>query len=481
VSLTADAFDARDGTRSGHARHLAAVSAPRKTLDRRAQSFVPVYTELFRSTRDVNGRVGYGLSGNVAVFFSVLIHLQGSPADGRRQSRSELDGKERFSARTLSAGELTRTYGWTYDEIQSWAENCSAPHACPHCERAHPLLQVERRTGHRNRYAIVRCQDLADDDCVPIALTARAKRVPTGAADPAARFLRDDPQATLPFDSPVTLGKSPKVTDAEPSRTIGQTPTVRTPLAAQSVAAGSSSAAQIEPETDLEARVMVLRGFAKLQAARIDSESLAAIATLVEEPEELLSTLIYVFASASISKIAITPAYVTEALLKRAAPQKTPEHETRGSEWATNRLLELARLREPSTSYAQARTMRDEIYARCLDHTDGGATEAEDELSRIVTDPRICGAHGKDAPKSAIAMIRDGLKKGWLWIPAQDDDGTGPLERAFERLSPGDQREVELIFRSSEGGVLNYARLNKHRIGSKSMIAYLRRRFSDTS
>jgi len=120
-------------------------------LDRRAQPFVPVYTELFRAIPDAAGRSGYALSGSVAVFFSTIVYLQGSPADGRRQTRSEIDGKERFVARTPSAGDLTRMYGWTYDEIQGWAETLAAPRSCPHCARAHALLRIERRPGHRNR------------------------------------------------------------------------------------------------------------------------------------------------------------------------------------------------------------------------------------------------------------------------------------------------------------------------------------------
>ena len=75
-------------------------------------------------------------------------------------------------------------------------------------------------------------------------------------------------------------------------------------------------------------------------------------------------------------------------------------------------------------------------------------------------------------------MLRDGFKKGWIWTPSHEDDGSGQLHRAFERLAPGDQAVVEQIFRSADGLRLDLARLRRHGVTSKQMIAYLRQRFS---
>ena len=471
-------------------------------LDRRAQPFVPVYTELFRAVPDAAGRSGYALSGSVAVFFSTIVYLQGSPADGRRQTRSEIDGKERFVARTPSAGDLTRMYGWTYDEIQGWAETLAAPRSCPHCARAHALLRIERRPGHRNRYRLLRCQDLGDDECTSPSLTVREKRAPTGAADPATRPRRTEQQVSLPFDPPETVGVRPASIgdeggggNAGEGGTLGQTPTVFSGAAFSSgvetlgqcpkVGPGTNPsqdrAVFATPRTDEEARIMVLRGFAKLEGANVELPALTVLARAIADPAELLNALIFAIAAASLDHVpldAITAQKAAERYQERLAK---PSDNVRGPDWATARIHDLARTCEPHTTPVHARAMRDEFYAHCLEHAGGDAREAGDELQRILTDPRICGTVGVDPPLKPLALLRDAFRKGWIWTRAYDDDGTGALARAFERLSPGDRAEVEHIIGDAlTGQPLNYARLRTHHISSKPMIAYLQRRFAAT-
>jgi hypothetical protein len=227
---------------------------------------------------------------------------------------------------------------------------------------------------------------------------------------------------------------------------------------------------------------MVLRGFARLHGSALDTSALVAIASAIQAPEELLQALIYIIAAASLQKVTISATYVTEALAKRDQQGRAGENGARrDSDWATERILELAQRREPHTTFAQARALREEFFSRCLEHVGGDVALAEDEIARIITDPRVCGAFGREAPQKPIAMLRDGFKKGWIWTHAGDDDGNGPLARTFERLPPGDQCEIERLFRAARGGALDYTRLKQHAVGSKQMIAYLRQRFSDSS
>ncbi len=479
-------------------RHLTSVESPQRFLDRRPQPFIPVYAELFRAGRDTAGRDGYALPGSVAVFYSVIVYLQGSPTDGRRRSRAETDGLERFSPRTVGAGDLSRMYGWSYDEIQSWAETCAVARACPHCERGHALLEIDRRVGKRNRYRLVRCQDLSDEQCCSLQAVARKKRQATGAADPKRRQSREDAQQSLPFASRLdetmlaaeTLGESPRVGTSEaalpalaatgiPVGTLGKSPRVsvdsRTDLGRS--AADDSTSRSVPASVD-EAKMMVLRGFAALQRIDASAETLAVIARAVDEPEELLNALVFTVALASIEHVPICPSLAQAAMDRRTERSVEPSENVRGSDWADNRILELARRVEPHTTTAQVSSMSGEFQAQCLAHAGGDNAEAAKLLQRILTDPRICGAPGCDPPLKPLALLRDGFRKGWIWTEAHQDDGSAPLARAYERLNPGDRHEVERIFRNrSEGASLDIARLRKHKITSKAMIGYLARRF----
>ena len=486
-------------------RHLASVQRPERLLDRRPQPFIPVYAELFRAAPDAAGRSGYGLSGSVAVFYSVIIYLQGTPADGRRRSRSEADGVERFSPRVVGAGDLSRMYGWSYDEIQSWAETCAAARACPHCSRGHALLEIDRRIGKRNRYRLVRCQDLSDAQCVPLDSVTRAKRQPTGAADPDRRQQREDAQQAFSFTSTVdeesatagTLGESPTVNWSPVAQTLGVSPRVQADSTAETVASSSASEQELvsypgrvstaigdpnEPASVDEAKIMVLRGFAALQHIDASNETLAVIARHVEEPEELFGALIFTIALASVEHEPMSPTIAEAAMSRRAGRPVEASDNVRGSDWATTRVLELARRVEPHTTSTQASSMTNEFYSRCLVHVGGDAAEASTILQRVLTDPRICGAPGIEAPLKPLALLRDGFHKGWIWTEAHQDDGSTALGRAYARLNPGDQHEVERIFRKeADGSPLDVARLRRHRITSRQMIDYLRRRLNRVS
>jgi hypothetical protein len=495
----------------GSPRHLTAVGRQGLFLDRRSQPFVPVYLEFVTSPK--SDRPGYGLSGSVAVFYSVLLYLTGTPADGRRQSRGEMEHKDRFVKRSPSAGGLSKTYGWTYDQIDSWSRACAAPRSCPHCQRAHPLLRIERRNGKKNTYVIVRCQDVSDDDCLPTALVDRAKRPPTGAADPKTRTLRDDPRVGLPgFDGLLT--PAPPMADlaAAAIKTVGERPKVSASNADAGIAPAAGAAAGLAGQTPfngaqtvgqsprvgsrvdntgasaIAGRTRVLEGFAIIERVSVPQEAVAAIAAIVEEPADLYSSLIAVLAAASIEHCAITADFASAILAQRrvAQAQLEPSKDIARAgttsptiDWATQRIYELAVKREKNTTLGRARAYHAEFYEHCLAHTGGDPVKAESELARVLTDPRCCGYMGKEPPTKPIAMIRSGFRDGWIWIDAASDDGSGQLARAFERsLSLERQAEVERIFRANAAGEpLDYGRLREHRITSRSMITYLHRRF----
>ena len=147
--------------------------------------------------------------------------------------------------------------------------------------------------------------------------------------------------------------------------------------------------------------------------------------------------------------------------------------------WALERILELARQREPGTTLGQAAKICDEFYRSCVEHVGGDVAAAESELQRIVTDPRFCGTTGRKPPRKPIALIRTAFREGWIWTRAEDDDGTGQFARAFAQLAPGDQSEVARLFRAHAAGdaPLDVRRLRRHGISSKGMVAFCRARF----
>jgi hypothetical protein len=292
--------------------------------------------------------------------------------------------------------------------------------------------------------------------------------------------------------APQTLGENPRVGCPPGAEISGALPLIDRPSLTESVgdyprvSAGASSSAvatlsehSARASVD-EAKIMVLRGFAALQHVDASNETLAVIARHVEEPEELFGALIFTIALASVEHTSISPALAEAAMSRRAGGPAEPSDNIRGCDWAAKRVLELARRVEPHTTSVQAGSMSNEFYSRCVVHACGDAAEASAILQRILTDPRICGGPGIEAPLKPLALLRDGFQKGWIWTEAHEDDGSTALGRAYARLNPGDQHEVERIFRSeTEGAPLDVARLRRHQVTSRQMIGYLRRRFKN--
>ena len=382
-------------------RHLAAVDPPRRVLDRRNQPFVPVYTELTRTGTDGKGRIGSELSPGAAYFYSVVIARQGLVTDGRRASQVEREGEAYFRPHDLSAGDFVSDYGWTHETVQGLAKECARPHPCWHCGRAHPLIRVEHTLGCRNRYIILRCQELRDEECLPLSMIERPKRVPTGAAAGVRTVRGNAQQTTLALEKPLreleTVRPCRSLSDADSSETVRQCRTV-------------SSVDDIPPQSDVEARLMILKGIVKLNGLTVASDVLRAIATDVQVTgaAELEKALIGAVVASSVQQAPITATLVAETLAKQAsseqqvsggrfpsdaaAPKPTDNigqsrvHQPAGltedvgrfarptsseltdgvgqlsqaanafgvRNWAMERILELARQREPGTTLGQA-------------------------------------------------------------------------------------------------------------------------------
>ena len=505
-------------------RHLASVDPPRCFLDRRHQPFVPVYTEFSRIGPDGKGRIGSELSPAAAYFYSVIISRQGLATDGRRVSQSEREGQTPFRPHNLCAGDFVADYGWTYETIQGLAKECARPHPCWHCGRAHALIRVAHTRGRRNRYIILRCQDLRDEECVPLSMIQRPKRVPTGAAGMRA-VQKNELQTAFALEEavrePGTVRHSRSLPVAETSQTARPCRTV-------------PSVDDIPPESDFEARLMILNGIVRLNDVTVAPEVLRAIASelQVTGAAELESALIGAVVVASIQQTPITATLVVETFARQstseqhvsdaplqshAAPSKPientapsgvsqrvqptddagrfaqsasskltdtvgqlsrPEQAFEVRRWATDRVLELARRSEPGTTVGQAANICDEFYRKCLEHVGGDLAAAESELQRIVTDPRFCGTPSRKPARKPIALIRTAFREDWIWTRADKDDGAGQFARAFGKLAPGDQAEVARLFEDHAvgGSPLDLARLRRHGVSSKGMIAFCRAR-----
>ncbi len=515
-----------DRTTTLGTRHLASVDPPLRFLDRRHQPFVPVYTELSRSGPDRKGRIGSELSPAAAYFYSVIISRQGLATDGRRVTQSEREGQTPFRPHNLSAGDFVADYGWTYETIQGLAKECARPHPCWHCGRAHALIRVAHTRGRRNRYIILRCQDLRDEECLPLAMIRRPKRVPTGAAAAMRAVQMKELQTTLTFEEavgePGTVRHSRSLPDAETSQTVRRCRTV-------------PSVDDIPPESDFEARLMILKGIVRLNDVTVAPEVLRVIASelQVTGAAELERALIGAVVAASIQQTPITATLVVETLARQATSEQhvsdgplqsdaatskpienvgpssvnqpvqptddvgrfvqsasskltdtvgqlsQTAHVSEVRTWATDRVLELARRSEPGATLGQAAKICDEFYRRCLEHVGGDVRAAESELQRIVTDPRFCGTPSRKSPRKPIALIRTAFRDDWIWTRAEEDDGAGQFARAFAKLAPGDQAEVARLFEddAAGGSRLDLARLRRHGVSSKGMIAFCRARF----
>jgi hypothetical protein len=507
-------------------RHLNAVDPPRRFLDRRNQPFVPVYTELTRTGTDGKGRIGSELSPGAAYFYSVVIGRQGLHTDGRRASQAEREGEAHFRPHDLSAGDFVSDYGWTHETVQGLAKECARPHPCWHCGRAHPLIRVEHTLGCRNRYIILRCQELRDEECLPLSMIERPKRVLTGAAAGVRTVRGNSQQTTLTLEKPLR-----ELEIVRPCRSLSDLASSETIRDCRTV----SSVDDIPPRNDVEARLMILKGIVKLNGLTVASDVLRAIATDVQVTgaAELEKALIGAVVASSVQQAPITATLVAETLAKQASSEQqvsdgrfpsdaaaskptdnigqfrvrqpaeptdnvgrfvrspsskltdtvgqslSPAKAVGVLNWATERIIELARQREPGTTLGQAAKICDEFYRTCVEHVGGDVAAAESELQRIVTDPRFCGTTGRTPPRKPIALMRTAFREGWIWTRAEDDDGTGRFARAFAKLAPGDQTEVAQLFRAHAAGdaPLDVGRLRRHGISSKGMIAFCRARF----
>ena len=143
--------------------------------------------------------------------------------------------------------------------------------------------------------------------------------------------------------------------------------------------------------------------------------------------------------------------------------------------WDINRCLELARRAEPRTTIQTAVRYRDEIVGMLRKHGVHDPRTIEDEVARILTDPRIVGP--LDRPqRTPFRLIRAAIRdpEPWILTPAHLDDGSGQLARAYAALPIGKREAIErLIADHLAGESLDFQRLAALGISSKQMIAFV--------
>jgi hypothetical protein len=426
------------------------------------------------------------------MLYSLILQRQGTPQLGRRPSAAERDGRETFSPNPITSTEILRRFAVSHDQLQNWEAVLAGPRPCAACERAHPMIRIQRRPGFPKQYTLLQCSDVAPGEAVPIARAVRGKRAKTGGA----RLDRGDGLFDpAPEPSDVLRGSG--------QRGDGTTPVGVSEKVRDLAASGGSS----DPPSIVEARLIALIGISALEGVCAPPETLDAIAHNVDTTDvaTLRDALLHVVAAAGIRHEALSPAFVTAALRERdillaAAPLATGAGDEDGLRVlpgsgepgflrnALLRVLELARRIEPETTITRARRYRDEIVAaiterfgqRTAAERDAGAPAQvsneiiERELFRILSDPRVVGTPD-DRTKKPIALIRDGLRTGWIWVAAEDDTDSHRLTRAFRKLGPGVQNAVLQIFEEhhSTREPLPRQRLAQLGVSSRAMIDHL--------
>jgi hypothetical protein len=416
-------------------------------IDRRHSQWMPLYLETLRRVPDKDGRPGMGLDPGPAFLYHFLIFHQGTPQLGRRVGADD----EKPITRRWSAGKIVQAFGLTYDQVQSWSDALARPVPCPACRRAHPLLRIHHGRGRPKTFSLLNCTDIAEGEAVPIAAVVRQRRTKTGG------------RATGREGQPTLLSVTDEVSEK--------------------VRHFSQGGGQEPPSSVEEARLVALVGIAALEGVTAPPDVVAAIARTLDTTDVVVlrSALLHVVASAGIRRERLTPAFVNVALRELAEREVSEKlRRFRGDEtdettlWALERILDLAHRAEPGTTPVQARGYLKELTAAIDGRFGGDPVAQERELHRILTDPRVCGTFGKPTDKP-IAILRDGLKHGWIWKDADRDDGGSRLGRAFRRdLAPGEQAEVLRIFeRYHAGEPLPRRKLEQYKIMSEMMIQYL--------
>lgn len=444
-------------------RHLAAVEGPNRTLDRRTSNYLVQYVELGLppkpDTRPEPKRrlLGYGLKPGPAQLYSALVQLLGDEFDGKK---GHYDPHQRVNASYLS-----QRYGWTYDQVESWTRSLEKPWPCPHCERGHALLRVQRgKRGASHHYSLVRCQDLPDDSCLAL----------------------DD---ALPKPRARTGGASPSLEDAKPDTTPDPARELPLPLEDQ--------------------RVLVINAIARFHRIDLTHDDVIAIATAASGYDTVAdyeaTTLSSVTASRMLG-ISVRDAVAGASANSETSPSSTqnatalkvsekadtfsvPPERNDGSPtdpaalpddvrtWAQNRILDFARRVEPFTTPRAAKKILDDLLLPAI--AAQGKTTAKslvDEIHRILTDPRIAGSTAtQSGPNKPIAMLRNGIADGWIWHTYDHADADASLWNKIWGRMPRKKRDAAVteIRRHLESREpLDYQRLNNLGIGKAPFVRY---------
>ncbi|TAM73307.1 hypothetical protein EPN44_14345 [bacterium] len=399
--------------------------------------------------------------------YSLLVRLLGDEEDGRRR-----DPRKETPYIQPTQSYLAQRLGASRDEIQSWSERLKDPHACAWCGYAHALLVTSRPyPGAKTGYRLVKCRDVAASQRLPI--VPRAKRA----------VVRPQDRATK---AQLSLG----VGSATAEEACGKTPHARQEVGARPALGDAARGKSPHASAGLSRRALMLQLVAEeMHGVSVPGEMLEVIAEQEAfDAGELEQLLIRVLSAASIERVPLT-VELAQRVLEGAGDAEGREGDSHGSDRAAllaeehaeqvrmpdgipGRLLLLARRREPGTTpAAMERLYTAEIYPACMRHVDGDRRAAEALALELVEDPRVARA------PNPVGTLRLGVREGWLLRPAWQDDGTGALERAYQRLPAGARAAAEELLREhSRGAALPREKLRALGVSSSGMIAMVKRR-----
>jgi len=488
-------------------RHLAAL--PKQLahrLDRTDAPYLALTQEFMRAPRRTSdGRPahwteggGYGLRPVEATVYAALVECIGvGPEDGKHGKfvpRAGNGGRAK-----INGAYLKKRYGFSYAQVGAAIKGLSVPNPCPHCARGHVLV-VSRREGRGASYEfdLVRCQDLAPEECVAwdAALRAEGRRpqvTPIRKKQPSFDFGGgnggDDgrpPDApakvsqnrdTFPRGSRRTMMVEVEAIPliAEPVPVEPADPRVAivaaTALAFHGIALPERLALAIVGSVDASgsgdydaALVAVLMGAAGrplIDLAEADVRMLLQANPRFESAEEV---------SQNRDTFAPPPVPSTSAPARPA-----PRHVT--GDWALDRILEGARRDEPGTTVETAERLRGEVVAAARRELGASASPRaiEDQVHDTLSREALHGRLGAPAPRGYVALLRSGIAASDPWL-IRPHDPLARARKAYERRIPADARaavEAHVLQHVRGRCGLDLELLKHHDITSRQMIDFV--------
>lgn len=458
------------------------------SCDRRKSSWTAVYVE-FTAPAEADRR-GCGLKPTEALWASRMIEVLGDPMDGRRGSVDYVpplkvngayllnrycgmvrSGEEAGQGDESEVAVSARSRSTLYGQLRTAVARLARPVPCSQCGRGHAFIRLTPgKRGGSNSYALVRCADLREQECVSFEAAIPVKRVRTGA--PAGASSRGEVSGF----SDTFFTAAPLAEDDARARLVAAMASVfgGCDLPGSVAAAIASYLVAMDADSAMYEQAFT----AVIARASLSRRDLATLAfeEIGQWLGEALSGKVSSFSDSGAATSARKVSEVSETSAG-GGTQKVSDfsHASALDDGALRLVIEHARRAEPKTPRAVAVGYRDE-FLRLIAARGFVGRKAEDELVRILTDPRVT-APGVRKP---IAVIRKGLRPGGCLWEACDDLDESVAARGLANLYPGVRAEAEAIMRRAvaDGRPPDFAALKRLGIEKPEMIAALRARCS---